>query len=727
MTLYVKAFVLAAALWLALAVGCFADVSGRQSSNPQSGVLPQAVQLGGEQNSSNSGNGASSGGKGTTIRINKPGSVASQPRSGASRNVAKPGKECTLKISAKGRQYTFNRVLSLGEGAYLVAVNDDVLDSFAKAYNTTISWDNRQVVAKRGGTRYTLGLGQSKMPADLGGRQLDAPCQMVGGTPYMPLVAAGDFCGVCISVNADGKSGVANSAITDVHLEADGEKQQLVVNAQHPINFKTFSLSKPERFVIDLNGGALNVKNTNIYHPSLGVIRLAQNSLNPAVTRIVIPLVAGSAIQEPSRKTGTKLVFGFDDSKSTYIEAPSAGLSEQRLTRCQVEDRGDKSLIHLSFSGPVQYQWVRLIAPDYRYFVDLPNVILSGNKKEMSVRNSSVRSVRISQHSHKPQPKTRVVLDMQKPLAVEIKEGGDTTSLDIIISSSTVPPNSSILTGTGRTSRTGVSSAVSSSTDPIVMYHPTSVNPSGQVRTICLDPGHGGADSGACNRVINLAEEDVTLDVSMRLTELLRRSGWKVVLTRETDRDVSYAGSSDSEELWARAKASNDCGADVFVSLHCNAAANTAAEGTSIHVYKQGDMVLGKTMIGPLISSTGRRNRGVQEDRFYVLAHTKMPAVLVEMAFITNREEGRLLADPTYRQRIAEGLAEGLNNYASLYLQGRQAAPTVAASASSKSGTGTSQRTTLGVPSRSTFSPPQTYQERLRKRDADAVLPQSVL
>ena len=98
-----------------------------------------------------------------------------------------------------------------------------------------------------------------------------------------------------------------------------------------------------------------------------------------------------------------------------------------------------------------------------------------------------------------------------------------------------------------------------------------------------------------------------------------------------------------------------NCGSAANASTNpgtgCNASTNPSVNGTSLHYYKQGDLVLAQSLQGSVVAGTGRANRGVQKNRFYVLAHTRMPAVLIETAFLTNSNEGGLLSQPEYRQR----------------------------------------------------------------------------
>jgi len=182
---------------------------------------------------------------------------------------------------------------------------------------------------------------------------------------------------------------------------------------------------------------------------------------------------------------------------------------------------------------------------------------------------------------------------------------------------------------------------------------------------IVLDPGHGGGDPGCVNRSLGLLEKDVTLDVALRLRDLLVEEGWTVLLTREDDRDVSWRGSPDRVELQSRCDVANQAGADYFISLHCNASVAPGRAGSSIHWFKQVDQELARSLEFALGERLGLGQDGLRRDGFYVLRHTDMPAVLVEMAFLSNPREGALLGSAGFRQRIAQGLAGALQEYVS--------------------------------------------------------------
>ena len=181
--------------------------------------------------------------------------------------------------------------------------------------------------------------------------------------------------------------------------------------------------------------------------------------------------------------------------------------------------------------------------------------------------------------------------------------------------------------------------------------------------TIVIDPGHGGSDPGCVNRRLGTREADITLKICKHLAKILRSQGWNVVMTRETDRDVTYAGSPDRMELEARSGIANQIGADLFMSVHCNASVNTNATGSSIHWWKAEDYAFAQSLEPVLGNAIGLGQKGLIRNRFVVLRHSKMPSVLVETAFLTNSREGAKLSDPRFQKVIAQQLAGGLANY----------------------------------------------------------------
>lgn len=186
-------------------------------------------------------------------------------------------------------------------------------------------------------------------------------------------------------------------------------------------------------------------------------------------------------------------------------------------------------------------------------------------------------------------------------------------------------------------------------------------------RTIVIDPGHGGNDAGAIGPT-GVMEKSVTLNVALELRKLLEAEGATVIMTRETDTTVSYKGAkaSDIEELGARCEVANSIGADIFISIHADSFTRPEARGTTGYYYSGGSgrgQKLADCIRRNLVEQLGTPSRGTQPCNFYVVRHTDMPATLIELGFISNKDEERLLDSKEGVQRAAQGILDGIEDY----------------------------------------------------------------
>lgn len=201
---------------------------------------------------------------------------------------------------------------------------------------------------------------------------------------------------------------------------------------------------------------------------------------------------------------------------------------------------------------------------------------------------------------------------------------------------------------------------------------------------IVIDPGHGGQDSGAIG-VNGIYEKDVNLDISLRLKEFLVDAGYQVILTREEDRTlVPYRNTTEKRaDLQARVDVATYAAADLFVSIHANYYKSNS-QGALILYYdpsnynpsyqatvqmKQWSMEskkLGTAVLNSITNSLGLKNQGVQPSNVYVVRSGTVPSILVETAFLSNQEEAAKLADPIFRQSMAEAIAAGIIGYSPL-------------------------------------------------------------
>ncbi len=177
---------------------------------------------------------------------------------------------------------------------------------------------------------------------------------------------------------------------------------------------------------------------------------------------------------------------------------------------------------------------------------------------------------------------------------------------------------------------------------------------------VVVDPGHGGTDNGATG-ITGLLEKDANLAIGLEVEKYLLRAGVEPLMTR---RDDSYP------TLKERADLANAAGADIFVSIHNNAA-DPASEGTETYywgdqqTYSAEGRRLAEAIQNAVLEELSTVDRGARTHwkNLYVLANTKMPAALVEVGFLTNAEEEARLKDPVYRQRAGKAIAQGIVDY----------------------------------------------------------------
>ena len=180
---------------------------------------------------------------------------------------------------------------------------------------------------------------------------------------------------------------------------------------------------------------------------------------------------------------------------------------------------------------------------------------------------------------------------------------------------------------------------------------------------IYIDQGHNPQNPNAGAEGNGLREQDIVFAVGIRLAELLRSNpNFEVRLSRPTA--DTQIGSSNSTSLRLRVEDANSWGADWFLSLHTNAATQPSATGSEAFVYSKPSAAanLAEDILASMSDYTGLRNRGVfSRTGLYVLRRTQMPAILLELGFITNANDAALMSEQP--ELFARGIYEGILNY----------------------------------------------------------------
>jgi N-acetylmuramoyl-L-alanine amidase len=174
--------------------------------------------------------------------------------------------------------------------------------------------------------------------------------------------------------------------------------------------------------------------------------------------------------------------------------------------------------------------------------------------------------------------------------------------------------------------------------------------------TVVIDAGHGGHDRGGIPGQ-RIAEKDMTLDVAQRLRNVLSASGYRVVMTRDSDVFVP---------LPTRVAIANSYRNAIFVCIHFNATNRMGASGIETYFYTRDSLPLASAVHYYVTGGAPSANRGVRRRGYYVLRKTAIPAVLVECGFLTNPTEGAYAQTASYRQKLADEIAAGVRGRNSL-------------------------------------------------------------
>jgi len=378
-------------------------------------------------------------------------------------------------------------------------------------------------------------------------------------------------------------------------------------------------------------------------------------------------------------------------------------------------------MIEIELDGPVQYREERLYNPN-RIFFDLSKTRTTDALKDaaLSFESGPIRQVRIGRH---PNNITRVVMDMAEgvrcgsrmaaaPHRLVVTCGdGTTAGPEVEPAAAPAPPAErqaaeAASAFAAPAAPAGAKPAAEAPDAAPPVPAPPSTNGRGgfsmarqlglRVGRIVIDAGHGGRDPGAQGP--GYTEANLTLDIALRLEKLLvKEPGVEVVLTRRTD---EYVG------LQERTAIANREGADLFVSIHANASRNRAARGVESYLLnfastpdaaavaarENASSTLTMSHLNDLVKQIALNSKldesrdlarhvqtamvrklrtsnqqvkdlGVKQAPFVVLVGASMPSVLVEVSFLTHKQEGRLLGTGAYRQRIAEALLDGIRRY----------------------------------------------------------------
>lgn len=369
------------------------------------------------------------------------------------------------------------------------------------------------------------------------------------------------------------------------------------------------------------------------------------------------------------------LLWGQQGAEAAGFAQRAGSMSE--ITGIRVSTDTDKTRIVVDSTKETEYK-VSVISNPQRIIIDIQNAWVSPNvKKATNIDSRFAKAVRIAQHDSST---VRVVVEssMGKNNYKVFALKGGTTAYRVVMDFGKVgggSKNSGIDFNPQPKPDTSGSSTTGSNTNrgdtvgttPSGTSTEPAFTPGLKGKIIALDAGHGGSDTGAIGPT-GVTEKGVTLRVAKALQKLLQAEGATVLMTRTTDTEVSpkKANASDVEELQARCDVGNDGNADIFISMHMDSFTNSTPSGTTGYYYTKGSRAsqrLAQYVSEGVVTALGTGNRGTKSCNFYVVKHTDMPATLVEMAFISNDKEEKLMNSEAGINRAAEGLLNGLRRF----------------------------------------------------------------
>lgn len=320
------------------------------------------------------------------------------------------------------------------------------------------------------------------------------------------------------------------------------------------------------------------------------------------------------------------------DSETRSVVITPAGSERSDVASVTAEN----GTVTIAWSGACTPSVFTLGSPN-RIVIDFPGGVLDASvPRTVAVESGRVAAVRTNQYDHGYdgyEKVARIVVDLTE----------DAAFTDLLVDAET--PGCVTVTPAD----TETEPPAPAEPDPEPEPEPAS----GPV--VVLDAGHGGADPGT--QAAELDEKDLNLEVTLMAGALLEEMGVTVVYTRTEDVYVTLAD---------RAQLANDRGADVFVSIHTNAS-STSADFHGIETYYLSGAAESRRLAAALhasvLEATGANDHSIRTANFYVLRETPMPAVLLEMGYVTNAAELENLRSPDYRAALAQGVAAGIRSY----------------------------------------------------------------
>lgn len=444
--------------------------------------------------------------------------------------------------------------------------------------------------------------GLSEIKIDSTVKKLPEKIQLTKGELFVPLREFLTYLGINISIDWKKREIYIYPQIKRIYQNPDMDNFTIEFAADAPLTFETKKLTQPDRIIIDILSAYIGT-HPEIMEVNKGIIekiRCSQYQFTPyPVARYVIDV----------KKPISYSVDLSDKGNEIYLEFP------HQIIEVTFNRTDEMSTVEIVSTGKIKYKHYYLPSPD-RIIIDLSETIMSHFPATLETQDKEIPSVRSSQFSSQPLV-SRVVIDTSEKFNYEVKE--DEKFPQKIFCKVYLYP--SYLKG----------------------------------KKIMLDAGHGGRDPGAVSSILGLVEKELNLDIVNNLYSLLHPAGTRVFLTRKEDIFIS---------LNERVQMAIDKEVDIFISVHCNTLpSDILRRGTRAYYYSENSKELAEIMQKNLVEEIQTISEGTKTAGFVVIKKTTMPSVLVEVAYLTNEEDEKLLSSLEFRKSAAQGIYNGIKFY----------------------------------------------------------------
>lgn len=373
---------------------------------------------------------------------------------------------------------------------------------------------------------------------------------------------------------------------------------------------------EPWRLSIDIKGAVVSAAERNLNVGSADVTGVRVGQFDKDTVRIVIDLTDKKPYKLLTVGLSRELqvLVGEETSSEPAANVPKPSVTPPSVTGVVFEPSDDESaIVRVLAAGKPDFT-ASMLADPLRLAVDIKGAVLPEPVADIDTDHSIVSSIRIGAQKNA----VRVVLDLRRYVIYHVSVDSEAVIIGIKM--------------------------------------PVSAGGKLSQKTIVLDPGHGGRQTGAIAGGVK--EKDLNLLIAKQIKEALEEKGVTVIMTRTDDTEL---------DLPSRPAVAAKNGADIFVSIHCNACGipdKMSGVETYYHPAQPSSRALAAAIHDAVIKKTGLKDRSIRErSSLAVLRHSQVPAVLLECGYLDNSKDRALLMSSEFRKKFASAVAEGLRVY----------------------------------------------------------------